>query len=341
MKDTEDFYQRKYNYYKKVNTWTVIIAAISSAFYYFTDVYIIGHFSVDTLPARTAIFIPLLIFILIERKYDNYRVMVAASYLIVHCIMWCTIWACASLPDLSYASDGFMIINVICLAVSMAAPIKWAIIGHGILYLDIFLANFFLNYPDFWMMFMLGGFCFIGISFCSYFFEVSFQKQDETSRKLEKSAHYDQLTGIYNRNYMLKVLTEEGTFVKRGEDLSVILFDIDSFKQVNDTYGHESGDIVLKHVVNVVADHLGQEDSMIRWGGEEFLILLPIGRDEAIKKAEEIRMAVATTPSNVCELTISLGVTEYEGGDYNGCIKRVDKALYRAKNLGKNRVEVL
>jgi diguanylate cyclase (GGDEF)-like protein len=165
-------------------------------------------------------------------------------------------------------------------------------------------------------------------------------------RRLTKMAATDKLTGIYNRRAFDIIMDQTLKDIQRKEaPLSIILFDLDHFKGINDTYGHLAGDNVIQKTVETTADTIRSNDILCRWGGEEFLILLKgCGLGDAMKTAEKIRGAVASHPTIYQEqqihATISLGVTEYVSGDTRETLlKRVDKALYRAKANGKNRCE--
>ena len=154
--------------------------------------------------------------------------------------------------------------------------------------------------------------------------------------------HTDPLTGAKNRLAFMERITEEIERAKRYEaPLSIIMFDIDHFKKINDTYGHNVGDNVLKEMVKIVEEHLRKSDNLFRTGGEEFIIILPntdIEKAEIV--AEKIREAVCKTKfEKVGRVTISIGVTQVtEDDDEDTVTSRVDEALYRAKNTGRNRV---
>jgi two-component system cell cycle response regulator len=160
---------------------------------------------------------------------------------------------------------------------------------------------------------------------------------------LEHQATTDSLTGIYNREKFDDSLNLEIDRAKRyGSSLSLIMFDIDYFKQVNDTYGHQVGDLVLVNLAQLVAKHIREHDIFARWGGEEFMILAPgISLDSAQQMASKLRALVEETVFPVVgRLTISLGVTPFRDDDTpRSFTKRVDDALYRAKRGGRNRVE--
>ncbi len=161
--------------------------------------------------------------------------------------------------------------------------------------------------------------------------------------KLMKVAIYDDLTGIYNRGFFNKTVKDEIERVKRyDEKFSMILFDIDYFKNVNDTYGHDMGDYVLREISKTVDKSRRNTDKFFRVGGEEFaLLLFNTDLENAAIVAEKMRQKVENMAlEKVGRVTISAGVTQCKGDDnFETLYKRSDEALYKAKNKGKNRVE--
>ena len=158
---------------------------------------------------------------------------------------------------------------------------------------------------------------------------------------LEKEILTDQLTKLYNRKIIDKIL-ETDLFEKK----CAILFDIDNFKNINDTYGHPVGDIVLKEISDIIRRSVRKKDIIVRWGGEEFLILLSdIESIEIAKKiAEFIRERIEKYNfTKVGHVTCSFGVFCQKinnKNDFEELIKKADTALYKAKEKGKNRVEI-
>jgi len=155
----------------------------------------------------------------------------------------------------------------------------------------------------------------------------------------------DSLTGLYNRRHAMTRMEEETVQRKRyGGHFSLILGDIDFFKRTNDTYGHDCGDIVLKRIADVLKENAREQDVLSRWGGEEFLILLPMTEmDGAVTLAERMRKAVEDElieyKGDTIKITITLGVAEYNQGEQlDDVIKRADTALYLGKDEGRNRV---
>ncbi|MEB3279512.1 MAG: GGDEF domain-containing protein [Lyngbya sp.] len=164
---------------------------------------------------------------------------------------------------------------------------------------------------------------------------------------LNNFANNDFLTNTLNRRAMQKYLKQEVSKSNRHHrKFSLILLDIDHFKLINDTYGHEGGDLVLKHISDRLRDNLRSYDFLSRWGGEEFLILLPeTSLNEAVDVAERLRVAVENQPAanGSIPYTISLGVGTWErkNKSIEELIMAVDEALYQAKKQGRNRVFAL
>ena len=166
-------------------------------------------------------------------------------------------------------------------------------------------------------------------------------------RRLEEMATTDKLTGTANRqvfDMLFKQCVKQSK--RRCAEMSAIMFDIDNFKGVNDTFGHTTGDLTLKAVSRTAKRHIRDCDILCRWGGEEFLILLTdCNLDQALTVAEKIRKSIETDKSvihngQVICVTASFGVTQLqEGESISDVTQRVDGALYEAKHNGRNRTE--
>ncbi|TMK53906.1 MAG: diguanylate cyclase [Actinobacteria bacterium] len=163
----------------------------------------------------------------------------------------------------------------------------------------------------------------------------------EKAAELEKLGRIDGLTGIHNRRHMDEVLDSRAAAVRRhGEPAGALLVDIDHFKAVNDTRGHSVGDDVLRFVATILSDGIRSEDDLGRWGGEEFLVLLPAtGATGVATLAARLRAAVAASePHPGLSVTVSIGGAVTFDGDAQALIDAADRALYAAKNGGRDRV---
>ncbi|MGL1891109.1 MAG: GGDEF domain-containing protein [Spirochaetaceae bacterium] len=168
----------------------------------------------------------------------------------------------------------------------------------------------------------------------------------QINRSLEEISSIDFLTEIYNRRYILEQLESKITNRDKAKDnLTLVMFDLDHFKSVNDNYGHIAGDRVLKYVSKTVSDSLLPNSLFGRYGGEEFLLIF-CGNDLAEISAwvEQIRIKIhkgsVPTNENEIKVTASFGIAEFtaESKDYFETLHRADVAMYRSKNSGRNRV---
>lgn len=169
--------------------------------------------------------------------------------------------------------------------------------------------------------------------------------------ELEKQAHTDPLTGALNRRAMLEQLsTDVSTACRKGQWISVLAFELDHFKAINDRHGHDVGDAVLRHFTHIVTAQKRASDSFARLGGEEFVLILPDTRVRAARDVGariQLALAAAHNPA-LPEYTTSGGIsgqlfkpstTEEKTGAMAQLLKQADTALYHAKQSGRNRIE--
>lgn len=167
------------------------------------------------------------------------------------------------------------------------------------------------------------------------------------AQELERLATTDDLTGLCNRRHFLALAEEERHRCAREQQpLAMLIFDIDLFKSVNDQFGHDAGDAVIRHVADICRSGIGRSDILARIGGEEFVLLLPdAAGEQAAARAEAMRRRLEATPFEVggaeVRVTISIGVSEAraETESIADMMKRADQALYQAKHNGRNRVQ--
>lgn len=166
----------------------------------------------------------------------------------------------------------------------------------------------------------------------------------KVNEELERIASTDQLTNIWNRRHFSNIIQIEIKRAKRyDQTMSLLLFDIDHFKNVNDKYGHQVGDMVLVEFAKILRANIRDVDLLARWGGEEFLILAPhLCLKDAGQLAERLRISIAEHNFKIVySITVSIGVVEFNlNENLDHWIKKADEALYRAKELGRNRVEL-
>lgn len=173
----------------------------------------------------------------------------------------------------------------------------------------------------------------------------NFEKLEILNRTLEKQSQTDALTQIFNRGFFNQQLTSATSAANRyNTQLSIVLFDIDHFKVINDSHGHLAGDTVLKELADLIQDNIRQSDFHARWGGEEFVILSPgINKENAFLFAEKLRLLIEKFQFSVQQnITCSFGISSFiSPEDDNTFLQRADEALYQAKQRGRNKCVAL
>ena len=197
-----------------------------------------------------------------------------------------------------------------------------------------------INISDFYVSLFI-----LGTSFVGLFFTINETKKNNILvKKLSSEAMHDGMTGLLNHRYFEKRLNEE---IERSEryqqNFSLLFLDLDKFKRINDTYGHQFGDHVLKQTSKIIQKSVRNIDVVSRYGGEEFsVILVNANRNDAHKTAERIRKEIEFNEfidGDVIEkLTISIGIGIYptDANNFNGIISFSDRKMYKAKNDGRN-----
>ena len=161
--------------------------------------------------------------------------------------------------------------------------------------------------------------------------------------------HTDMLTLLPNRQLILSDLQRQVTYSERyGSPLSVSMIDLDNFKEINDTYGHAAGDQVLRFIASEMRDHIRQPDEIGRYGGDEFLVILPntsvnAAAEQATRLCKQIRSAPVIAGKDLINVSLSIGIAQYQPGadDWHSLLERADQALYQAKGNGRGQWAIL
>lgn len=191
----------------------------------------------------------------------------------------------------------------------------------------------------------------ISLSVTGYYFEKRAGEIESTllvaNKRLTNLASTDPVTNLANRRIMLSRIDQEKARLEQtGEAFTLIMIDIDNFKDINDEYGHDAGDFVLVNLAAIINFIVRKQDQVARWGGDEFLVFLPETRAEGGRVvAEKIRARILTTPFIYHEVditvTVTLGVSVCDTNiGIGNCIRKADLALYKGKQAGKNRVVI-
>ncbi len=190
---------------------------------------------------------------------------------------------------------------------------------------------------------------FLTVTFLSALYEnsreKSYQKALELSKKYQQLAHFDPLTHLSNRRDALYILKrEQARMVRTKEPFSIILCDVDHFKQINDQYGHNAGDSVLIELAKIFTNNIREQDYIARWGGEEFLFILPqttakSANHIAEKIQKRLQNSVVNYENDKIAVTVSMGIEQFrDEQNIDELINNADKHLYQAKNSGRNQI---
>ena len=308
-----------------------LIGAGASLIYAFVDVFE-GDLIVSMF--ETVVAIALILNPVIARRYKNFNVMALISISLFSLVLFSAVF-----DELPEDKSSLVWMTAIPPVVFLAFGRKGLFFSAGFLILHFFLV---LINPEVSLSMLIDTyFSFSLITVILYFYAWMSETYRDVWSGLAKT---DSLTGIMNRPAFEEVLSKEIKRSKRYRmPISLILFDIDDFKALNDRYGHLFGDKILRRITTVVKDSIRGTDIFARWGGEEFVVLLPnTTLTETLNVAEKLRKKIQSVGmGSKVSVTASFGVTEVEDGDDAfRVILKADKALYIAKTNGKNRVEV-
>lgn len=335
----DDFYQAKYDYYRRFSLGVLFASALLFFLLFVPDSQVGGNFSGRSLLIRSLVVIPLGVVVLAFRKTRNYRIMAVISLIMVHAMIWDNIWAVSGIPDYKYMGESFLVMGFILLLVSFGVPPFYAMIAQWGLIGDILLSDQLYHYSDLNVMLALNVQVVILLCLVDLLITRFYHDHYITQKKLEFALFHDPLTQVFNRRQLHKIMGEGHDLTFLSDDIAIVIMDVDHFKKVNDSYGHDEGDRILQFVADCIGHCLRGPDLLIRWGGEEFVaILFDCPQDKAAEVAERIRRIVEKSVNGVCRITVSLGVAIYKGGDCFVTIKKADRALYVAKHSGRNQV---
>ena len=337
-----DFYQSKCDYYQGIVELGLVVSAVTTIFFIYSD-YMINGSVLPTLIPRLSILIYVAIFFLVTHYFpNNHRVTVIMDFFLGHGMVIAASWTAYNLIDRSNSIEGIIIVNLIWLVVGFAATTRDTIINGIIFILEIVITNTFNHYTNYSLIMALEIPIIVGIMFVHYVMTAYYLDHYRVTQKLELAMVTDPLTQVYNRHLLEKIISENTiNDVAPGEHIAVALIDIDDFKKINDENGHYTGDLTLLYMGQKLSKETHDNDYVIRYGGEEFVVILRnCDVNNACARMEQFRQDIANAKDTPVPFTISVGVSCYTG-DYSKTLQNVDNALYKAKNTGKNKVVVM
>jgi len=326
-----EFYQSKYDHFKNLILWVVSISCIVEMTYFVSDCSAAMGFSEKTFLPRFAV-LPLLIIYLIAFRYvSSYKIMTVFSYIMVHACMLSVVWVGHYLRNVTNLRESFLLMTLMFLVIGIGSPRAMHLVFHSLMIGEMALAYFYAGLTGIDTFISLDGAALVAVCAFEYIFEFAYAEQFNIQKKLEDISLHDQLTGAYNRT-KLQMLCMEDTNELNYRNAGFILLDINDFKKINENFGHDTGDKIIKELYKGITICTRLDDVCIRMGGEQFLIIVPnqgLARTKEI--GERIRKYVANAKDFPCTFKASVGVAIYKGGDYHVTINLADKALHFAK----------
>lgn len=339
-KAKDDFYQAKYEHYKKFNLLALTASGFAFIILFVADFDAYQHLEWNSLMRRILVLALIAIVAVVYHKTDNYKIMCTLSFIVAHAMIWDSIWVTSYAPLLSHANEGFSFMGFVLMMVSYCAPLRYSIIAQWGLVWDLILANNTMHYVDFGLMVTYNCQVVVMLNIVSFIVTKLYFDHYSDNEKLQFLLLHDPLTQVFNRNKLDEKIGMSRDLSFISKNISILILDVDNFKKVNDTYGHDKGDKILKYIAAQLKKSLRKEDIVIRWGGEEFVGILPECRlDQAFDIAERMRKEIEESDNGVCKLTVSIGIAAYLGGDCIDTINKADKALFEAKSEGRNKVK--
>ena len=337
--DLADFYQAKTDYYQNYVSLSLYAGALFSITYIFSD-YLLNGSYLPTLIPRFSILVWLILYVIITHFNKSRSVIVFMDYLLAHMIVLATIWSIYHLDIKIHASEGFIIMNLLFLTVGFVAKPSETIISTFVFLAEIIISHSFNHYTNLDIIIALEIPCSLAVIISQAFLTLFFLDHYRVRQKLELAMVTDPLTQVYNRHLLEKIVTQNALKDINGP-VAIAMLDIDYFKQVNDVHGHYTGDLTLLYIGQKLSKGTHADDYVIRYGGEEFVIILKnCDVNNACARMEQFRRDIEAAEDTPVPFTISVGVSRYTG-DFSKSIQNVDHALYKAKNTGRNKVVVV
>jgi len=331
-----DFYQRKYDHFKDLTVWMIIITCIIEMTFFVSDCSMVNGFSKETVLPRFLILVPLGLYLFTFKHVSSYKIMAPFSYVMIHACMLSVIWAHTIIGDSSALRETFLVMHLVFVVAGISAPKNLHSVCHILMAAEIVFAICVNNMSKIDTIISLGGAGLVSVCVFEVIFENAYAEQYNISKKLEDISLHDQLTGAFNRT-KLKMLCMEESNELDYKKAGFILIDINDFKKINENFGHDAGDAIIKELYEIIKFCTRGGDVCIRMGDEQFLIIVP---EQGLARTKEIgeRIRAKVEKKNELEypFKVSIGVAIYLGGDYHVTINLADKALKFAEENDVN-----
>ncbi len=339
--DKADFEKSKCEYYQGIVELSLVVASLTSICFIYSD-YMINGSVWPTLIPRLSVLLFIAVFFLVTHFRGNTRTMIFMDFFLGHGMCVAASWTAYNLLDNSNSITGILIVNIIWLMIGFVATTRDTIINGAVFIIEIFITNLFNHYTNYEQILALEIPCILGIMFVNYVMSAFYFDHYKVNQKLEQAMVTDPLTQVYNRHLLDRIISDNSIKnISPDEHIAVAMVDIDDFKKINDDNGHYTGDLALMYMGQKLSHEVHEDDYVIRYGGEEFVIILRNCEvSDACNRMDQFRRDIENAKDIPIPFTISVGVSAYNG-DYGKTLQNVDEALYKAKNTGKNKVVIV
>ena len=332
------FFQSKFDHYRGVTTTMILLTTILNIGYYFMDLYLSNNIPVLSLCLRLVILIPFGVYLLQNQREQSWKKNLPTIYAVIYTSILTSIISNFMAGGTETPIAIFIMFQFAFVGVGMGVPLKWNFVCQGCSFIFMLVLSLLCHLQRPWLVLAFGIPIFIGTIVTLKKVEDAYVELYLMKKDLWHKTMTDTLTQLHNRNKIRDLVVLGTKKLKWKEQTIFLMLDIDHFKRINDTYGHDAGDKILQFVAKIILTCTRTSDVVIRWGGEEFVIILPnASHDVGIMVAERIRKKIETTNNGIENITVSIGLTEYDGIDYEQTIENADKAMYYAKEHGRNR----
>ncbi len=338
--DKADFYKDKCEYYQGIVELSLLVACLTTICFIYSD-YMINGSVFPTLIPRLSILAFIAVFFIVTNISKSARVMVVMDFFLGHGMVIAASWTAYNLIDNSNSITGIIIVNLLWIVIGFVSKPRDNIINGIVFIIEICITNIFNHYTNYDVILSLEIPCIIGIMVVHFIMTAFYLDHYKVAQKLKMSMVTDPLTMVYNRHLLEKIVSGNALkFQSPDEKISVVMLDIDDFKKVNDDNGHYTGDLTLFYIGQKLSKQAHEDDYVIRYGGEEFVMILRNSDlDDAYARMEQLRTEIENAKDTPVPFTVSIGISGYNG-DYSDALMKADEALYKAKNSGKNKVVV-
>lgn len=310
--ERDKFLDFKLGYYQFFIKASLTVTCLASLLFIFSDTQLNGYLGPTLIP-RISVLLPLAFYLSAEPRVKSRRIRTFLDFFLAQSIVWATIWSVYHLSDKTHFAEGSYAMNLIFIILGLGTYSVDGLINYAVFFADLLISNMFNHYTNFDIIMSLNIPTAMAVCAAQFFLSLGAYDNYLTNSRLAKALMYDTLTGVGNRERLQQLLSEN-KLIKDIRPTSLIMVDIDNFKTINDTRGHEAGDNVLQYIGEFFHSHLRNGDHVIRFGGDEFLIIMyNCSTDAAYDRIESIRADMGADTGKPYNFTFSAGIAPYTG----------------------------